>query len=261
MTNQIPSRIAVFIDAENVTSWIKQDGISQLLEELKSEGQLVIRRAYGVWSRPQLAMHQATINQQGFELIHCYHPVSGKNTADIQMAVDVIECAWQLPNINCFVLVTGDSDFSPVFRRLRQMDKKVIGVGQHSALSECVKTSCTRLIYTDSLLDNNQPNFTSSINPTPASNTPLAQDIHLSLETLQRTIKQLLQEQKEAINSSKIKSFLLMQDSRFNEKKFGFASFTDFLKAIEDVTLNKVGTVTYASLTESKTSPSAVFLN
>jgi len=65
MTNQIPNRISVSIDAENVTSWIKQYGISQLLEELKSEGQLVIRQAYGVWSRPQLAMHQQPLTNNG----------------------------------------------------------------------------------------------------------------------------------------------------------------------------------------------------
>jgi hypothetical protein len=118
MTHQKSYRIAVFIDAENVTNW----------------------------SKPNLAMHQAV-----FELIHCYHPVTGKDTADIQMTVDVIECAWQLPNIICFVLVTGDSDFTPVFRRLQEMDKDVIGVGQHSRLSECVKTSCTRFSITSNM--------------------------------------------------------------------------------------------------------------
>ena len=150
------NRIAVFVDAENVTSWIKHDGITSLIDELIQLGQIIVRRAYGVWSRPQLAMHQAAINQQGFELIHCYHPITGKNTADIQMTVDVIECAWQLPNINCFVLVTGDSDFSPVFRRLREMDKEVIGVGRSSTLSECVKTSCSRFIYTDEYVEYRQ---------------------------------------------------------------------------------------------------------
>ncbi|WP_054758218.1 NYN domain-containing protein [Methylomonas koyamae] len=153
MTHQKNNRIAVFVDAENVTNWIKHGGVRILMEELNQFGQIIIRRAYGVWSKPNLAMHQAAINRSGFELIHCYHPVTGKNTADIQMTLDIIECAWQLPNITCFVLVTGDSDFTPVFRRLREMDKDVIGVGQHSTLSECVKTSCTRFIYTDDVIN------------------------------------------------------------------------------------------------------------
>ena len=128
-------RVAIFVDAENVTHWLKQDVVKALIAELLLLGQLIIRKAYGVVSRSQLTIHQATLNQQGFEIIHCYHPVSRKNTADIQMTVDVIESAWQLPNIDTFVLVTCDSDFSPVFRRLREMDKEVIGVDRHSPSS------------------------------------------------------------------------------------------------------------------------------
>lgn len=231
-------RIAVFIDAENVGEWIKQDGISLLLEELKSYGQIVIRRAYGVWSRPQLTMHQAAINKQGFELIHCYHPVTGKNTADIQMTVDAIECAWQLPNINCFVLVTGDSDFSPVFRRLREMDKEVIGVGRHSALSECVKTSCTRFIYTDSQPKAESVTHVIPLVP-PAQPSIIAQDNEL--KAMQALIRNYLIEAGEVVNLSRIKSQLLLQKPEFNEKIFGFKNFTDFLKAIDGIILNKVG--------------------
>lgn len=152
MTHQKANRIAVFVDTENVTNWIKHHGVRLLMEELNQLGQIIIRRSYGVWSKPKLAMHQAAINQAGFELIHCYHPVTGKNTADIQMTVDVIECTWQLPNISCFVLVTGDSNFTPVFRQLREMDKDVIGGDQHSTLREWVQTSCTRFIYTDDVI-------------------------------------------------------------------------------------------------------------
>lgn len=147
------NKVAIFVDAENVGNWIKQGGVDQLLEELKALGQIVIRRAYGVWSRPQMAMHQSALNKQGFELIHCYHPVAGKNSADIHMTVDVMECAWQFSNINYFVLVTGDSDFSPVFRRLRAIGKEVIGVGQSSTLSQCIEGTCSKFIYTDACID------------------------------------------------------------------------------------------------------------
>lgn len=257
MNTPTKNRMAVFIDAENVTNWIKQNGIQFLLDELKPLGQIVIRRAYGVWSRPQLAMHQAAINKQGFELIHCYHPVTGKNTADIQMTVDVIECAWQLPNINCFVLVTGDSDFSPVFRRLREMDKEVIGVGRHSALSECVKTSCSRFIYTDKTVDNNAPRQHAPAESAMVTNTAtaVAEDKNLALQRAWATAKQLIIAESEAANTSKIKTLLLIKDPAFNEKKLGFSNFTDFLKAIEGVTVYKVDTVNYVNL---KPSPSTL---
>ena len=87
-------RVAIFVDAENVTHWLKQDVVKALIAELLLLGQLIIRKAYGVLSRSQLTIHQATLNQQGFEIIHCYHPVSRKNTADIQMTVEVIESAF-----------------------------------------------------------------------------------------------------------------------------------------------------------------------
>jgi uncharacterized protein (TIGR00288 family) len=245
------NRIAVFVDAENVSSWIKHDGITMLIEELMQLGQIIIRRAYGVWSRPQLAAHQAAINQQGFELSHCYHPVTGKNTADIQMTVDVIECAWQLPNISCFVLVTGDSDFSPVFRRLRAMGKDVIGVGQQSTLSECVKTSCTRFIYTNEYLDYRQQlqiaDNASIPDPSHAPTDLSAVDTAKQLAEANEFVMQLLKAQKDGVNTSQLKNALKAQTG-FDEKNFNFGSFRKFLTAIDGITLTKVGTVDYATL-------------
>lgn len=252
MTTLKTNRIAVFVDAENVTGWIKNDGVTALINELKQLGQIIIRRAYGVWSRPQLAMHQAAINQQGFELIHCYHPVTGKNTADIQMTVDVIECAWQLPNINCFVLVTGDSDFSPVFRRLREMEKEVIGVGQHSTLSECVKTSCSRFIYTDDFVEYRQPLLETGVTakqapPATIPTDPAGTNAAPELNAANRLVIQLLQDAQDAVNTSQLKNTLKAQ-LNFDEKQFNFSSFTAFLTAIAGVNLTKVGTVNYAAL-------------
>jgi uncharacterized protein (TIGR00288 family) len=251
MTHLTENRIAVFVDAENVSNWIKHDGITMLIEELMQLGQIIIRRAYGVWSRPQLAAHQAAINQQGFELIHCYHPVTGKNTADIQMTVDVIECAWQLPNISCFVLVTGDSDFSPVFRRLRAMGKDVIGVGQQSTLSECVKTSCTRFIYTNEYIDYRQQLRTadnaSILDPSPTSTAPSAGDTAKQLAEANEFVMQLLRAEKKGINTSQLKNTLKAQIG-FDEKDFNFASFSKFLAAIDGIKLTQVGSANYAVL-------------
>jgi uncharacterized protein (TIGR00288 family) len=249
MTLTKTNRIAVFVDAENVTNWIKHDGISLLISELQQIGQIIIRRAYGVWSRPALAMHQSTINQHGFELIHCYHPVTGKNTADIQMTVDVIECAWQLPNINYFVLVTGDSDFTPVFRRLREMDKEVIGVGQHSTLSECVKTSCSRFIYTDEVIDTlTAPN--ASVAKPVVVNSKVTDTTKPSLTQSQANSMVIAQLKSavEPINICQIKNTLKQKARDFDEGHYGFKNFTDFVKAIDGVQLTKKGTINFAHL-------------
>ncbi|WAR43573.1 NYN domain-containing protein [Methylomonas rapida] len=247
MTQQKANRIAVFVDAENVTNWIKHDGVRLLMEELNQYGQIIIRRAYGVWSKPNLAMHQAAINQSGFELIHCYHPVTGKNTADIQMTVDVIECAWQLPNITCFVLVTGDSDFTPVFRRLREMDKDVIGVGQHSTLSECVKTSCTRFIYTDDVINTligNEASLQESLAPQPLPNSQPT----LTLAQANELVIGHLKASPSPVNTSQIKNLLKRTAADFDEKHYGFKTFTDFLTANNAIEISKNGTANFASL-------------
>jgi len=247
MTHQKANRIAVFVDAENVTNWIKHDGVRLLMEELNQFGQIIIRRAYGVWSKPNLAMHQAVINRSGFELIHCYHPVTGKNTADIQMTLDIIECAWQLPNITCFVLVTGDSDFTPVFRRLREMDKDVIGVGQHSTLSECVKTSCTRFIYTDDVINTligNEASPQESLPPQPLPNsTPT-----LTLAQANELVIAHLKASPSPVNIGQIKSSLKQTAADFDEKHYGFKTFTDYLTANNAIEISKSGTVNFATL-------------
>lgn len=141
-------RIAIFIDAENLTSWLKHDGLESLMEELLPLGQIVVRRAYGKWSEDNLVPLQAALNENGFELVHTYHPVSGKNSTDIKMTVDTMDVAADT-QVQWIVLATGDSDFSPLFRKLREQGKDVIGVGPKSPLSECVKNSCSRYIYTD----------------------------------------------------------------------------------------------------------------
>ena len=93
-------KIAVFIDAENLTKWIKEAGHEDLISDLGLSGQIITRRAYGVWSQQNLIPLQPSLNQLGFELIHCFHPVSGKNSTDIQMTVDIMEHALRLTLIH-----------------------------------------------------------------------------------------------------------------------------------------------------------------
>jgi uncharacterized LabA/DUF88 family protein len=142
-------KVAIFVDTENLLPWIQSGGPERLLKEISSLGQAIVRRAYGKWTSQHLTPYQGELNRLGFELIHNYHPVSGKNSSDIQMTVDIMEYAWRVKEICWFVLATGDSDFSPLFRRLRELGKEVVGVGPYSALSESVKSSCSRFIYTE----------------------------------------------------------------------------------------------------------------
>jgi uncharacterized protein (TIGR00288 family) len=206
------SKIAVFIDAENVTQWLKSGGPEKLLSELSATGQIIVRRSYGKWSEENLQGFQRELNRQGFELVHSFHPVSGKNSVDIQMTVDVMEYALRLNDVSWFVLVTGDSDFSPLFRKLREMGKEVVGVGPRSTLSECVKTSCSRFIYTD------------------AAEPVVKEVIDSNLDDAIDLAEKALKTFDGPASCSALKNNMINMDSAFDEKALGFKSFTEFLR-------------------------------
>lgn len=209
------SKIAIFIDVENLTQWVKEDGSEKLLSELSSTGQIIVRRAYGNWTNQNLFNFQGNLNRSGFELIHNYHPISGKNSSDIQLTIDVMEYALRLSDVDWFVLATGDSDFSPLFRRLREIGKEVIGVGPRSALSESVKTSCSRYIYTDITQET----------------------IKLALDDAIDLVQKALKTFDEPAAYSSLKSVMMNIDSAFDEKALGFKSFSEFLKSTDSIEL------------------------
>jgi hypothetical protein len=209
------SKIAIFIDVENLTPWVKEDGPEKLLSEISPTGQTIVRRAYGNWTNQNLFNFQGNLNRSGFELIHNYHPISGKNSSDIQLTIDVMEYALRLNDVEWFVLATGDSDFSPLFRRLREIGKEVIGVGPRSALSESVKTSCSRYIYTDITQET----------------------IKLALDDAIDLVEKALKTFEEPAPYSSLKSVMINIDSAFDEKALGFKSFSEFLKSIDSIDL------------------------
>ncbi|MCI5143860.1 MAG: NYN domain-containing protein, partial [Candidatus Electrothrix sp. ATG1] len=217
--------IAIFLDVENLTKWIKEGGPEHLLGEINPLGRTIVRRAYGNWTSNAILNLQAYLNRLGFELVHTYHPVSGKNSSDIQMTVDVIEYAWNVKSVTWFVLATGDSDFSPLFRRLREMGREVIGVGPRSTLSETVKTSCSRFIYTEAVIQKGDIAVQSAYE-----------------DAVDNTLK-VLSAFGNKIHLSKLKNQILNIDSAFDEKQLGFSSFSVFVESIENITVSAKNTM------------------
>ncbi|MNF77065.1 NYN domain protein [compost metagenome] len=217
------SKIALFIDVENLTHWLKNNGPDLLITELSAIGQLIVRRAYGNWGNPCVQGFQSELNRLGFELIHNFHPVSKKNSSDIQLTIDVIDYAHNLPGIQWFVLATGDSDFSPLFRKLREMGKEVIGVGPKSPLSESVKTSCSKYIYTNTEQATSKKEL--------RSNTDDAMDL----------AEKILRAADQTLPLSTLKNGMLSVDSAFNERDLGYRSFIDFLKATDSIEVAQDG--------------------
>lgn len=219
MSNQ--NHIAIFIDAENLTNWIKNDGVQSLMEELLPLGQIVVRKAYGKWSAPNLIPLQSALNENGFELVHTFHPVSGKNSTDIKMTVDTMEVALD-SQVRWIVLATGDSDFSPLFRKLREQGKEVIGVGPKSPLSECVKNSCSRYVYTDD----------SSVESEEDVETVALTRVSEKIDFME-ILSDILQKEEGPIHLGVLKGRILQVDNAFSEKRLGFKTFKDFVQSAD----------------------------
>ncbi|MBD2020262.1 NYN domain-containing protein [Leptolyngbya sp. FACHB-36] len=231
-------KVAIFLDVENLSGWLKADGGETLLERANELGRVVVRRAYGDFSILSVSVRQPELNLLGFEFVHVYHPVKGKNSADIQIVVDVMEYLARIPDLEWVVLATGDSDFSPLFRRLRELGKSVMGVGPRSALSEAVKRTCNRFIYIDE--------------------EPVSDGAVASLKTAQlredalELLEQVLDKFPDGANLSTLKNKMLETDSAFDENNLGFDGFMKFLQsAPEIVTLYKVKEIWNAKALET----------
>src|SRR6187399_3214410 len=152
--------LALFCDFENVALGVRearyaQFDINKVLEKLLLKGSIVVKKAYCDWDRYKGfkgAMHEAS-----FELIEIPHVrMSGKNSADIRMVVDALDLCYTKSHVDTFVIVSGDSDFSPLVSKLRENDKTVIGVGVKKSSSDLLINNCDEFIFYDDLVREKQ---------------------------------------------------------------------------------------------------------
>jgi uncharacterized protein (TIGR00288 family) len=147
---------AVFVDFENLALGAEQDNkgrfeIELVLKRLLERGRIVFKRAYCDWTRFQNFMRE--FHLQGFEMVDIPRSnVSGKNSADIRMVVDAVDLCYSKSHIDTFVLLTGDSDFSPLVSKLKENDKRVIGCGVRSSTSDLLANNCDEFIFYDDLI-------------------------------------------------------------------------------------------------------------
>src|SRR6059036_2417740 len=148
--------LAVFCDFENVALGVReakyaQFDISKVLERLLLKGSIVVKKAYCDWDRYKefkVAMHASS-----FEMIEIPHlRQSGKNSADIRMVVDALDLCYTKSHVDTFVIISGDSDFSPLVSKLRENDKTVIGVGVKNSSSDLLVANCDEFIFYDDLV-------------------------------------------------------------------------------------------------------------
>ena len=232
-------RIALFLDYENLAIGAR-DGLGvapfdfgPVADALAERGRVVARRAYADWSyfdddRRLLARAQV-------ELIEIPQRIGGsrKNAADIKMAVDAIELAYERSFITTFAIGTGDSDFTPLVHKLREMDKRVIGIGVQSSTSALLPPACDEFLFYDRL-----PGIEARPAPAPVS-TPEPEPPRPADGTdvgtlVAQTLAGLQRHSDGPVLASRLKRAILRKDPTFDEAAHGFRSFTELLRHLAD---------------------------
>src|SRR5581483_1299599 len=155
------ANLALFCDFENIALGVRdaryaQFDITRVLERLLLKGSIVVKKAYCDWDRYK--EFKAGMHQAGFELIEIPHvKQSGKNSADIRMVVDALDLCYTKTHVDMFVIISGDSDFSPLVSKLRENNKGVIGVGVKNSSSDLLIANCDEFIYYDDLVREQKP--------------------------------------------------------------------------------------------------------
>jgi len=265
------TNIAVFCDFENVALGVRDAkyskfDIGKVLEKLLLKGSIVVKKAYCDWERYK--EFKAPMHEASFELIEIPHVrMSGKNSADIRMVVDALDLCYTKSHVDTFVIVSGDSDFSPLVSKLRENNKLVIGVGVKSSTSDLLIANCDEFIYYDDLVRKDeqrrgrrrapakQPSQAAAkpagaavpasppapdaaaaefAPPQVSAETPRSEDEKKqeAFDLVLATIEALAEdrEEDEKIWGSMIKQALKRQRPGFNETYHGFRSFSQLLE-------------------------------
>jgi len=250
------TNMAVFCDFENIALGV-QDAkydkfdIAKVLERLLLKGSIVVKKAYCDWERYK--SFKAPMHEASFELIEIPHVrQSGKNSADIRMVVDALDLCYTKSHVETFVIISGDSDFSPLVSKLRENDKVVIGVGVKNSTSDLLIANCDEFIFYDDLVREKKkaaPRKPSARAPAGSAKPAAATGGEVpgpakkgdderrqeALDLILGTIEALVAERgdEEKIWGSMVKQALKRRKPGFNESYYGFRSFNGMLEEAE----------------------------
>ena len=235
--------MAVFLDLENLVLGArdaKYPGfeINKILERLLLKGHIVVKKAYCDFDRYK--DFKRGLHEAAFELIEIPHVrQSGKNSADIRMVVDALDLCYTKGHVDTFVIVSGDSDFSPLVSKLRENAKTVIGVGVKNSTSDLFLNNCDEFIYYDDLVRKDAKPRRGAEPAARAAAAPAAihkgPDVTDALDLVVETLDAVTEErgENEAIWGSMIKQAIKRRHPGFNERAYGFRSFNDLLADAE----------------------------
>ncbi len=237
--------LAVFIDFENLALGVEKNAnrsrskkrvevldMGRVLERLVEKGKIVAKRAYADWGRFQ--NYVTPLHELGIELMEIpERGVTGKNSADIKLVVDAMELSYAKEHIDTFVIVSGDSDFTPLVGKLKENGKSVIGLGMKDSTSDLLATNCDEFIYYEDL---------GVAKGAPALGDKVTKKQRPAYDLLFETIEALQRENVDAMHSSLVKDTMKRKQPSFTESNYGYRSFTQLLEDVQKrgfITLRK----------------------
>ena len=244
------ANLAVFCDFENIALGVldaryDRFDIRKVLERLLLKGSIVVKKAYCDWARYK--EFKPLMHEAAFELIEIPHVrQAGKNSADIRMVVDALDLCYTKEHVDTFVIVSGDSDFSPLVSKLRENNKTVIGVGVKNSSSDLLIANCDEFIYYDDLVreqtsrqqraprrsPRGQSKAAAAEAPSPTDTKEQEERTNEAIDLVMQTIEAIAQERgsDDKIWGSMVKQTLRRRQPGFNESSYGFRSFNLLLE-------------------------------
>jgi len=242
--------MALFCDFENIALGVRDAkyakfDIDRVLERLLLKGSIVVKKAYCDWDRYK--EFKGPMHEASFELIEIPHVrMSGKNSADIRLVVDALDLCYTKEHVDSFVIISGDSDFSPLVSKLRENNKTVIGVGVKSSTSDLLIANCDEFIFYDDLVRQNEKKKQQRARRRTTPKAPVdaapkeqpkvekseedrrQEAFDLVLDTIEALAGE--RDQDEKIWGSMVKQTLKRRNPGFNETYYGFRTFSDLLE-------------------------------
>jgi uncharacterized LabA/DUF88 family protein len=226
-STQDEQRLALFIDFENIAIGVRDAhyrkfDVNLVLERLLEKGKVLSKKAYADWSR--YSDYKRSFHESAIELIEVpQKSVGGKNSADIRLVVDAMDMSFQKEHINCFVVCSGDSDFSPLVSKLKENNKYVIGLGVKNSTSDLLIENCDEFIFYEDLVRVQQ-------RPMPAITGSLPEKLQDCFNLLVDAVVALQRENKEVLWGSMVKETMKRKRPSFNESYYGFRTFSHLLE-------------------------------
>jgi uncharacterized protein (TIGR00288 family) len=255
--------LALFCDFENIALGVRDAryarfDIDEVLERLLVKGKIVVKKAYCDWERYKDFKH--SMHEASFELIEIPHRrQSGKNSADIRMVVDALDLCYTKSHVDTFVIISGDSDFSPLVSKLRENDKVVIGVGVKESTSDLLIANCDEFIYYEDIVrlasrrkpqkkktngkkDNGDSEVVENGGDENGSSHSAEERAQQAFEMILETLDDIFSERgdESQVWGSMVKQALKRRKPSFSESYHGFRSFGMLLEEMEKRDLVKL---------------------